>query len=174
MGWIELGEDSQGRKVGRVRNFLKHQRVDKPQESKIKGSSTFQDHSKNDPGTIQEPSKEEGNGREGSMEGKGREREESAPGFSNRAVETSPPVSLETVMANAGQYGTTPEIAKAWWLKRDGIGWLERGQPITRWHSNLKAFADTWGGIENKPSGSKFGRPEASVSTTDKMPGYDF
>jgi hypothetical protein len=80
VGWIELGEDSQGRPVGRVTNFLKHQRVDKPQGSKIKGSSVFQEHSKNIPGIILEPSKEEWNGMEGEEEhGKGSGTEDEKP-----------------------------------------------------------------------------------------------
>lgn len=171
-----------GGKFGFIPSFASHQRINtREADSQIPAFETpAQDSSLQR--TCTHPDFEirgmqddgEGKGREGSMEGKGREWEEPAPGFSNRPVETSPPVSLAVAMANAGQYGTTPEIAKAWWLKRDGIGWMERGQPITRWHSNLKAFADTWGGIENKPPGSKFGRPEASVSTTSRMPGYDF
>lgn len=64
VGWIELGEDSQKRPVGRVTNFLKHQRVDKPQASKIKDSSVFQEHSKNAPRGFQDDSKEEWNGME--------------------------------------------------------------------------------------------------------------
>lgn len=65
VGWIEHGTDDQGRPVGRVVNFSKHQRVDKPQSSKIKASSVFQEQSTNDPGMILDASKEERNGREG-------------------------------------------------------------------------------------------------------------
>ena len=45
-GWIRLGKDDQGRSVGMVINFAKHQRVDKPKASSIKASSAFQDPSK--------------------------------------------------------------------------------------------------------------------------------
>ena len=62
VGWIELGKDDQGRPVGRVTNFLKHQRIDKPQASKIKGSSVFLEHSKNDLGTILDDSQGEWKG----------------------------------------------------------------------------------------------------------------
>jgi hypothetical protein len=71
VGWIELGTDNQGRPVGRVINFNKHQRVDKPQASKIKDFFTFQDHSKNVPGTFLDDSKEEWNGMEWNKERKG-------------------------------------------------------------------------------------------------------
>jgi len=53
VGWIELGTDNQGRKIGRIANFTKHQRVDKPKPSEIKDSSAFWDASKNDPGPFQ-------------------------------------------------------------------------------------------------------------------------
>lgn len=64
VGWIRLGKDDQGRSVGMVLNFAKHQRVDKPKPSSIKASSTFQDASKTHPRIIQDDSKEEGNGKE--------------------------------------------------------------------------------------------------------------
>jgi hypothetical protein len=64
VGWIELSEDDQGRSVGRVVNFAKHQRVDKPKSSSIKPLWKFQDASKIHPRCIQDASKEEGNGME--------------------------------------------------------------------------------------------------------------
>jgi hypothetical protein len=67
-GWIELGIDSQGRAVGKVVNFGKHQRVDKPKPSTIKENSSFQDASKNDLGSIQ-------GGKEGNRKGIGKEKE---------------------------------------------------------------------------------------------------
>jgi len=70
VGWIDLGKDDQGRSIGRIKNFAKHQRVDKPNPSKLKASSVFQEGSKNDLGIILEDSKEEGKGREGNKEGK--------------------------------------------------------------------------------------------------------
>lgn len=71
VGWIEVGKDTQGRKVGRIKNFAKHQRVDRPQASKIKDSSTFDEGSSNDRRMIDDGSTEEGNGKEGNKEGKG-------------------------------------------------------------------------------------------------------
>lgn len=64
VGWIELGKDTQGRDVGRVVNFSKHQRVDKPRPSEIKASSKFLESSKNVPGAIQDASKEERKGKD--------------------------------------------------------------------------------------------------------------
>lgn len=65
VGWITLGKDDQDRDVGFVINFTKHQRVDKPKPSSIKGNFRFQDDSKTIPRFIQDASKEEGNGKEG-------------------------------------------------------------------------------------------------------------
>jgi hypothetical protein len=64
VGWIELGKDDEGRDVGKIINFAKHQRVDKPKRSTIKDKARFQDASKNNLGLFQEASKEEGKGRE--------------------------------------------------------------------------------------------------------------
>jgi hypothetical protein len=72
VGWIRLGKDDQGRAVGMVINFSKHQRVDKPKSSSIKASSRFQDESKNDPGLILDDSKEE---RKGMDQGIGKDQE---------------------------------------------------------------------------------------------------
>lgn len=72
VGWIDLGKDTQDRDVGRIRNFAKHQRVDKPRSSEIKASSAFQEASKNVLGVLQDASKEEWNGMEqGNGTGKG-------------------------------------------------------------------------------------------------------
>lgn len=64
VGWIEVGEDKQGRPVGRVINFAKHQKVDRPKSSVIKGLCKFDDGSTTDRRAIAEASSEEGNGRE--------------------------------------------------------------------------------------------------------------
>jgi hypothetical protein len=67
IGYIEV-RDSSGKAIGRVCKFLDHQRIDKAQKSKLSGLfqsseikkpnavDTFDDNSKNIPGTIQEPS----------------------------------------------------------------------------------------------------------------------
>jgi len=75
-GYLEIGKDSEGRDVGRIVNFLLHQRIDKPKPSKIKGNFTIQDESKTNPRLIQDASKEEGKGKE---QGKGMEMDLSCP-----------------------------------------------------------------------------------------------
>lgn len=75
VGWIALGRDDQGRDVGMIKNFAKHQRVDKPKPSIIKANSQFQDESKMNPRIVPDASKEEGKGREQGMEEDGNMKE---------------------------------------------------------------------------------------------------
>jgi len=55
-GWIECGVGDDGREVARVVNFRKHQRIDRPQSSKLKGSMRFVEDSSNDQRGFVEPS----------------------------------------------------------------------------------------------------------------------
>jgi hypothetical protein len=48
IGYVVFGKSSDGRKIGKVVNFLKHQRIDRPQASKIKASAVFDELSTND------------------------------------------------------------------------------------------------------------------------------
>lgn len=66
MGYLELETDASGRAIGRIVNFLKHQRVDKPQPSKIKPSKGFVESSTNNRRTLDDGMewKGKGNGRE--------------------------------------------------------------------------------------------------------------
>lgn len=73
VGWIELQEDTQGRPIGRILNFLKHQRVDKGKLSAIKQLWSIQDESRIIPRSIVDASREEGKGMEEEGKGKGSE-----------------------------------------------------------------------------------------------------
>ncbi len=70
MGYIQLCKGSDGREYGRVVNFLKHQKIDKPYPSKIKDLCKFDEHSANGIGMLVERSSlEQGTGnREQGME----------------------------------------------------------------------------------------------------------
>lgn len=76
VGYIELSEGSDGHHYGRVVKFSVHQRVDKPQASKIKGlfgiPRTFQEGSKNIPGAFQVGMEGEGEGEQGMEQGSGK------------------------------------------------------------------------------------------------------
>lgn len=91
VGFIRLGEDHEGRAVGFIVNFRKHQRVDKPKPSNIKENAKFQDESKTIPRRILDASKEEGKGREW----KGKERK-------------------DIVLSDSSDLADCDEIAKIW------------------------------------------------------------
>jgi hypothetical protein len=63
-GYLRLAQGSDGKTYGWVVTFLKHQRVDKPKPSEIKGLCVFQDDSKMIPGIIQDESMLERKGKE--------------------------------------------------------------------------------------------------------------
>ena len=111
-GWIDLGKDDQGRDVGRVKNFTKHQRVEKPKPSSIKASSVFQEESWTNPGSIQDESRQEGNGMEGNRE-QGKEPE--------LELQSATPQKVKV-------WSPTPEqvIINEWFDRRDTTQWSEK------------------------------------------------
>jgi hypothetical protein len=56
VGWIELFDDVNGRKVGRIVNFQKHQRIDRPKPSEIKDLCKIDEESSNDRRMIEDES----------------------------------------------------------------------------------------------------------------------
>jgi hypothetical protein len=129
VGWIQLGTDNQGRPVGRILNFSKHQRVDKPQASRIKDLCTFQEDSKNDLGTFQEPSRQEGNGK-GKEQGIGKEQ------GMDRAKASSP----EEVEEFAVSLGCPAGQGAAAYWKWEGNGWVNGKAAIKDWRATVRAW----------------------------------
>lgn len=115
VGWIELGIDSQGRSVGRVINFSKHQRVDKPKPSSIKESWRIQDVSRKDLGAILDQSEEEGKGMEQERKGM----DSPLPPRGNRRRMTEAQKNRQKVQAN------TPQMVKigAWFGRKPETLW---------------------------------------------------
>lgn len=74
VGWIDIREHEEHGQIGKVVNFLKHQRIDRATPSKL---STYFD-STSPRRALDEPSLLEGKGREQGMEGKGKDVGESA------------------------------------------------------------------------------------------------
>lgn len=56
VGYLEIGVANDGRNIGRIINFRKHQKIDRPQSSKIKDSVTFDEGSSNIRRIVGEPS----------------------------------------------------------------------------------------------------------------------
>lgn len=155
VGWIEIGEDSQRRPVGRVTNFLKHQRIDKPQSSKIKGSSVFLEQSKNDLGVILDCSKGEGKGMEGEKEhGKGSDG--LAPKPRKAKVEVSDEEWMAELKANPNHQGINidAEYSKACeWCR------TKNRTPSRRFFANWLGKA-----VEDKPLAIVARKPMQSVT----------
>jgi hypothetical protein len=76
IGYLRLGVMPDGREVGHVINFKKHQRVDKPQDSEISPLAEFQDRSKITPRTISDELPLDRKG----LEGNGKDPSPKAPG----------------------------------------------------------------------------------------------
>jgi hypothetical protein len=115
VGWIELGEMADGRSVGRVLNFLKHQRVDKPRKSEIKDLCSFQESSKNPPRILQEASTEEWKGMEGNGKDQKIERADDFSADATKIVEAYPrrerwAESLKVVMAHLNEGESSQEM----------------------------------------------------------------
>ena len=65
-----------------------------------------------------------------------------------------PPVTLKAAISAGQQMAITEEIVTAWYHDRDSVGWMHKGQPITRWQSNLKAYHAAWQRNEKPNNGT--------------------
>lgn len=68
IGYIRLGKAEDGRECGEVVNFSKHQRIDRPKPSEIKGLAIFDDQSTINRRTVDDQSSLERKGKEGKGE----------------------------------------------------------------------------------------------------------
>lgn len=155
IGFLEVGFLDDGRKVGKIVNFRKHQRIDKPQLSKLKEKSQFQEPSKNDLGTFQEPSKTilGGNGKGMEVEqGKGKGRGMIPPTLSDvmdfykhKAFE-----SMEKGYIGVPYYRFEQTDVKQFFEWYSTSEWKDRdGKPIVNWKLKLLTWVNKW--IEKNP-----------------------
>jgi len=151
IGFLEIGSLDDGRQVGKIINFRKHQRIDKPQLSKLKEKSQFQEHSKNLPRIFQEPSKIilGGNGME---QGKGKGKGMIPPTLSD-VMEFMSGKAFESM--EKGYKGTPyyrfekTEVPKfyEWYSTSD---WKDRdGKQIVNWKLKLLTWVNKW--LEKNP-----------------------
>ena len=162
VGWIQLGTDNQGRPVGRILNFSKHQRVDKPQTSRIKDLCTFQEDSKNDLGTFQEPSRQEGNGI-GKEKEKEKEKEKNTPAGDSLSLDSSPPVSKPRTSGRASDISEVEAFAREnkaehsealdFWDKMEACGWTKGGGKgkLVDWKAHFRTYHRNGWLASNKP-----------------------
>lgn len=146
IGYLEVSKAEDGRDIGKIINFDKHQRIDKPQKSKIKELAT---NSKNIPGLFQEPSKiiPGGNREQGTGNGTGN--------MSSNPAEILPkwsvtPDLIAAFKANPAYQGIDVENelgkAKGWCLvnkrqctKKFFVNWLNKAQPKFRVGAPVKS-----------------------------------
>ncbi len=127
VGWITLGTDSQGREVGHVTNFSKHQRVDRPQRTKIEGFKGIDEDSANAHRDVVEQSKEEWNGMERKRKGK----------------DTSPVcVEFELFWEKYPRKESKRDAIKAWQSMEDAPPIEEHLGIIARWSATEKWTKD--------------------------------
>lgn len=132
VGWIQLGIDDQGRHVGVIQNFAKHQRVDKPKPSEIKASSSFQDESKMLPGFVLESSLLEGKGKEEKgKDADAPELDENGNPFFIASYDWPEEWSIERVMA-----------AEEWLVYRKGIRKAVKPASLPAWIKQHESLND--------------------------------
>ena len=133
VGWITLGKDNQGRDVGMIKNFAKHQRVDKPKPSCIKGNFQFQDDSKIDPRLIQDASKEEWKG----MEGKGIGKEKTDP---HQNTESEARGTIDQLRSFAAEIGLPESDGESMFHHWESNGWKNGSSPSKNWKSGIRKW----------------------------------
>jgi hypothetical protein len=80
IGFIQVGKDDRGRLIGKVVNFEKHQRVNRPTPSKFKGICQFSEDSVSIHGGLSESSLlEQGTGNREREQGKGKGKDKENP-----------------------------------------------------------------------------------------------
>lgn len=143
--FLELGNLDDGRDVGRIINFRKHQRIDKPQKSKLKEKSKFQEHSTNIQRTLQEHSDSilGGNGMEQGME------KEEEQGKGKRRREIAKPT-LEEIKEFCKEKGYKFFDCETYFGLRDSCGWENsKGRKIVNWKNDI-ITAQTFSNFQRK------------------------
>ncbi len=127
--FIQMVEHATHGPIGRIVSFLEHQRVDRPNKSKIKHLW----NSSNDRRMIVDESSPEG-----IREGKGREQ-----GVCVRANVV--PTLKEVLDYCNPASGIDPAIGETWWNESEGRGWVDRtGQPVKKWRPALMSYFRKW------------------------------
>lgn len=127
-GYVITGKTPDGRAWGKVVNFSKHQRVDRPQASEIKPIATIQDDSSNDLRMLDDQSLLDRKG----MEGKGKEIN---TGASARTVFVVP--TAEQVTSYSQEIGY-PMDGQAWCDSYAQKGWMIGKSKMKDWRAAVR------------------------------------
>lgn len=159
IGFLEIGLLDDGRQVGKIVNFRKHQRIDKPQVSKLKEKSQFQEHSKNDPRILQEPSKIVLGGNGKGMEGEGEGEKEQG--------RLSP--TLSDVVKYCKDKGYKLFDCEKYFNLRTKNGWINaNGRKIVNWKNDINT-ADSFGTYNRKKTFDELQDEEMHRVASDLM-----
>jgi hypothetical protein len=164
IGYLTLECAADGREIGHITNFLKHQRIDKPKRSKI--TRGVQDSSTTHPRLIHDSSKEEWEGEQGTGKRNGNGKAADAASAHAPPESTSDefqapakkegrggaPLHLAEALAYAAAYskGNTEMLViedawvRQWFDDRNACGWepVRSGVqvPIADWRSDLRKW----------------------------------
>jgi hypothetical protein len=140
VGWIEVREHSEQGQIGKVVNFTKHQRIDRPTASKI---ATYFD-STSPRRALDEPSLLERKGKEQGKEGN---RDIALPTKRERFV----PPSREELNAKANELGLPDTQVDAFVDFYGSKGWIVGKAPMRSWQHALSGWTRRW--KERTPNG---------------------
>lgn len=156
IGYIEVSGGTDGRSYGRIVKFSEHQKVNRPNPSKIKHLAKFSESSVSPHGSITEDSLPE----------KEKEKEKEGNGVAAAPRPRFSPPSLEEVRSHCATKGSSID-PETFWNYYQANGWVQgRGKPIKDW----KACVTTW--EKNTFGGNARGSPAPaeSIYKPAKMP----
>lgn len=152
IGYVRLGEGSDGRKYGQILKFSQHQVISRPTKSKIATLSIAWHGSATTHGAIHEPSMPEGNGKEG----KGREQEQqraSAP--TDAAAAQDGPTDREKLLAAMGADPVSGMIGP----NGKKLGTMADTEEAAKWAALGLSIADQCGIIAEVMERQRMSRP---------------
>ncbi len=134
VGWIEIREHPEQGQIGKVVNFAKHQRIDRPTASKL---STYFD-STSPRRVLDEPSLLEGKGKEQGKE-QGKEGEAASPTAPRFVPPTREQLNLEAAKLGLPESEVTKFVAYY-----GSNGWKVGKAPMKSWQHALSGWAVRW------------------------------
>ena len=174
-GYVILGKTADGREVGKIVNFSKHQRVDKPQKSEIEPLAIFEERSKNGIVFIDDDSALYSKGKEGKGKEEGAPRDglliqveeepKRIPEIIPPALDTEPFKATWAVWKKARMRGRKPLTP---WPEffQEQLGWLEKYPAAEAIDIIKTSLRNGWVGLiapdRPKPATSSYVSPEPS------------
>ena len=148
-GYIRIGTAPDGKRVCHIVHFRDHQKIDKPQPSKIAASGVdwdqFDDCSPTIPRTLDDCSPTEGNGNGMEKEGNGSIR-------GSKSQRVKPPTEDEWVAYCSNSWADWhPECIREGFSYYESVGWRTKAGPIKDWKAAARTAhgnASQWGKLQ--------------------------